>query len=61
AEWADAVQALVGDWPRVRKAATRDATEARERHAVHRFAARLTEAVGAARPAGAPSLPGGRR
>ena len=61
AEWADAVQALVGDWPRVRKAAIRDATEARERHAVHRFAARLTEAVGAARPAGAPSLPGGRR
>ena len=59
-EWADAVQALVGDWPRVRKAATRDAAEARERHAVGRFAARLADAVGLARPAGPPVTRGGR-
>lgn len=57
-QWADAVQELVADWPRAREAADRDAVGARERHAVPRFAARLTEVVGVARPA---VVPGGRR
>ena len=58
AQWADAVQELVADWPRVREAAARDAAVARERHAVARFAARLTGVVGLARPA---AVPGGPR
>jgi GT2 family glycosyltransferase len=59
--WADAVQELVADWPRVREAAARDAVRARERHALARFAARLGTAVGLARPAGIATVPGGRR
>jgi glycosyltransferase involved in cell wall biosynthesis len=53
AAWADAVEDLVAGWPAVREAAARDAAVVRERHAVGRFAGRLTAAVGLAGPAGA--------
>ncbi|SDN45372.1 glycosyltransferase [Geodermatophilus sp. DSM 45219] len=43
--WADAVAGLVADWPGARSAALDDAARARERHAVHRFAAGLLEAA----------------
>jgi glycosyltransferase involved in cell wall biosynthesis len=59
--WADAVQEVVADWPRVRDAAVRDAGAARDRHAVTGFAVRLRAAVGVSRPAGVPAAAGGRR
>jgi glycosyltransferase involved in cell wall biosynthesis len=49
--WADAVERIVGDWPRFRQAAVDDAAEARRRHAVGRYGERLTDLVGGSRHA----------
>jgi glycosyltransferase involved in cell wall biosynthesis len=48
--WADAVQRIVGDWPRMAAAARRDAEDARARHAVDRYRQRLADVVGGHRP-----------
>ncbi|MGY1779067.1 glycosyltransferase [Geodermatophilus sp. SYSU D01036] len=45
--WADAVQQLLADWPRVRRQAVDDAAEARRRHAPQRYREGLLAVVGA--------------
>jgi glycosyltransferase involved in cell wall biosynthesis len=45
AEWADAVQRVVADWPRYRAAAAADAALAAERHAPERYRSTLRDAV----------------
>ncbi|PRY49343.1 GT2 family glycosyltransferase [Geodermatophilus tzadiensis] len=66
AAWADAVERLLADWPRVRDLAVADAAEARRRHAPERYRAGLVATVAAltgapGRPSPARAVPGPRR
>jgi glycosyltransferase involved in cell wall biosynthesis len=54
--WADAVERIVGDWPRYRQAALGDAAEARRRHAPGRYRQQLAELVAGPRRASAAAV-----